>query len=227
MLEKIGAAWDFIWTTLTYIIYPPLCPVCKEIVDERGQICKNCQENILKLSKLKNFPKILDGVFNITKYSNGTRDLLIKLKFKNDMQVLATIKNILAEVSNSAELKKFLASADVATYVPLHADRLKQRGFNQVELIFKDFLTEKKLSPQNFLIRTKSTPRLFSYKLAEERQEILKDAFKIVENLNLRGKKILLVDDIFTTGSTTAECAQVLKNSGASKVFVLSFASNS
>ena len=226
MFDKIFFALNFILTTIVYIIYPPLCPVCKEIVDERGEICPDCQKKILRLDSPKIFPKNISGVFCITKYRSGTRNLLLKLKFENNLDVLPTLKNILNQNSDNAELKKFLSQIDIATFVPLHNDRCEERGFNQAEMIFKDWLIEKKLFAENLLIRKKSTPRLFKFN-SVERKKILQDAFEIVEGKNLQGKKILIADDIYTTGATTSECAKVLKNFGAKEIFVLAFASDS
>ena len=222
--EKILAVLKFILTTIVYIIYPPLCPVCKEIVDEKNQICDDCYKKIFRLDTEKILPKTLSGVFYITKYREGTRDLLRKLKFNNDLKVLPVLKKILAHVADNPELKKFLSQVDIATYVPLHQVRFKERGFNQAELIFKDFLVKKNLPVENLLIRTKATPRLFKFTSAE-RKKIVQDAFTVVEGKNLQGKKILVVDDIYTTGATTSACAEVLKNAGAEKIFVLAFAS--
>ena len=218
MLSKI---FDFISTTLVYLIYPPLCPLCKEITDERGQICNSCLEKIFKLDTEKSFGE----VFVITKYREGTRQLLRKLKFDNDLSVLPTIKKILDTEKCSAELEKFIAQADVATFVPLHQERLKERGYNQTELIFKDFFAEKNLPTENLLIRHKSTPRLYKFN-PEERKKIVQGAFSFAQNASVCDKKILLVDDIFTTGATLSECAKVLQENGAKKIFVLAFASD-
>ena len=183
-------------------------------------------KKIFRLDNAEFFPKILSGVFIITKYHEGTRDLLRKLKFQNDLKILPAIKKILNTVADNPELKNFISQADVATFVPIHAERLKERGYNQTELIFKDFLIKNNLPAKNFLFRRKSTPRLFKFKFAE-RKKILQGAFSVAENANLQGKNILIVDDIYTTGATVSECARVLKNAGAAKIFVLAFASNS
>jgi len=224
MINNIFAALKFIWTTIIYIIYPPLCPVCKEIVDEKNQICENCYKKIFRLDTEEFLPEVLSGVFNITKYREGTRDLLRRLKFNNDLKVVPVLKKILAHVAENSELKNFLSQVDIATYVPLHQVRFKERGFNQVELIFEDFLAEKNLPVENLLTRIKSTPHLFDLN-PTERKKVVKDAFSVVEGINLQGKKILVVDDIYTTGATTSACAEVLKNAGAEKIFVLAFAS--
>ena len=217
---------DFIKTTLTYLIFPPLCPVCKEIVDERGDFCSDCAKKILFMGYEKNSHEILDGVFCLTKYHGGTQNLLLQLKFEKKLSALPPLKKILSNISEREDLKNFIAQTDLAIFVPLHEKRLKERGYNQTDLIFRDFLTEKNLSIENFLIRKKSTPKLYKFD-SPERKKILEDAFEVVEGADLSGKKILLLDDIFTTGATASECARVLKNHGAEKVFVLTFATAS
>lgn len=217
--------FDFIKTTLIYLIFPPLCPVCREIVDERGEFCENCIKKIFRMDFEKNLPEILDGAFFLTKYHGGTQKLLLKLKFEKNLSVLPTLKKILKKISDNEKLKNFIDSADVATFVPLHEKRLKERGYNQTDLIFRDFLTEKNLPIENFLIRKKSTPKLYKSD-PSERKKILADAFSFIDGAEIRGKKILLIDDIYTTGATVSECAKVLKSHGAKKIFVLTFASD-
>lgn len=225
MLEKFIDCLKFLQTTLIYIIYPPICPICEEIVDERYQLCENCAKKILKIDTEKNPPAPLSGVMRVTKYRYGTRSLLRRLKFDSNTKVLTTLQKILYNASSSTELKKFLAGIDIATFVPLHESRLKKRGYNQTELIFKDWLISQNVPSENLIIRTKATPHLYKYN-PQERKEILKGAFSLVEGVEVRGKNILIADDIFTTGATAAGCAEVLKSAGAAKIFMLAFASD-
>lgn len=225
MAEQMTNILNFIKTTLIYLIYPPICPVCEEIVDERYQLCENCAKKILRIDAEKNPPAPISSVMRITKYRGGTRSLLRRLKFDSNTKVLTALQKILYDVSSRDELKNFLAEVNLATFVPLHASRLKKRGYNQTELIFKDWLLAQNLPAENLLIRTKATPHLYSYN-AQERKEILKGAFSLVEGVDVRGKNILIVDDIFTTGATAAGCAEVLKSAGAAKIFMLAFASD-
>lgn len=218
--------WDFIKTTLIYLIFPPLCPVCREIVDERGELCENCAKKIFRLNYIEDRPAILKKVFCITKYREGSQKMLHKIKFDRDLKFLPTMKKILNSAAKNPELKNFLSLIDVATIVPLHEERFSERGYNQTDLIFKDFFMAQNISVENFLIRTKSTQKLFNLN-ADERKKVLENAFSAVENIDVKNKKILLVDDIFTTGATTSECAEVLKNLGAKEVFVLAFSSDS
>ena len=217
--------WDFIKTTLIYLIFPPMCPVCHEIVDERGELCKECSEKIFRLEYLKNIPEILEKVFCVTKYRGGSQKMLHRLKFQSDLKILPTVQKILNSVEKNSALKNFLSQIDVATSVPLHQERFLERGYNQTDLIFQDFFTAQNIPFENLLIRSKFTQKLFDLN-AEERKEVLQDAFSPEKNIDVQGKKILLVDDIFTTGATTSECAKVLKNLGAEKIFVLAFSSD-
>lgn len=225
MIEKILAAVKFVWVTLVYIVYPPLCPICKEIVDEDGQICDSCATKLYPLDTAKIFPDVLDGVMRITRYRGGTRSILRKLKFDNDLNALPELQKILGDVSNRPEIKNFIKGIDAAAFVPLHQKRLKERGYNQTELLFRDWLVAQGLTAANLLIRIKATPKLYNLNRTE-RQEALNGAFDLAKGADVRGKNILIVDDIYTTGATAAGCAHVLKAAGAAKIFMLAFASD-
>ena len=216
---------NFFKTTLMYLIFPPICPVCKEIVDDYDELCENCSEQILRMDLDPNPPLPITEVMRLTKYRGGTRDLLRKLKFDNNKVVLKPINKILNKISSNVNVTNFLKNIDVAVFVPLHEERLRKRGYNQTELIFSDWLKSMNVLPKNILIRTKKTPHLFNLS-PTERKQILDGAFKVIEGADVAGKNILIVDDIFTTGATAAECAKTLKKIGAAQIFVLAFASD-
>ena len=214
-----------LWQAVIYFLFPPHCPNCREMVDERYQLCPKCAEKILRLDLKSDPPAPLDKVLRVTKYRNGSRTLLHKLKFDNNLRVVPVLKKILDDVSNHEEILNFLKGVDFAVPVPLHPKRLEERGFNQSEEIFGEWLAKKNLPLKNILIRTKETPKLYDLGKAD-REKVLTGVFAAVEQFDLSGKKILIVDDIFTTGTTCKECAKVLKSLGAEKVFVLAFASD-
>lgn len=214
-----------LWEALKYFLFPPRCPNCREMVDERYQFCAACEKKILRVDFYDRKLVPLDKILRVTKYRDGSRDLLRKLKFDNNLNVLPPLKKILDDISERKEISQLLSGVDFAVPVPLHQGRFKERGFNQTEKIFGDWLAKKNLPLRNFLIRTQPTPRL--YKLGKaEREKILSGIFAPTEKINLRGKNILIVDDIFTTGTTCRECAKVLKSLGAEKIFVMAFAAD-
>ncbi|MBQ4403788.1 MAG: ComF family protein [Selenomonadaceae bacterium] len=214
-----------LWQAVIYFLFPPRCPNCREIVDERYQLCAACVKKILRVDFYDRKIPPLDEIFRVTKYRDGSRALLHKLKFDNNLGVVPALKKILDDVSECAEISKLLNDINFAVPVPLHQERLNERGFNQTEKIFGEWLAKKNLPLRNFLIRTQATPKL--YKLGKaEREKVLSGAFAAKEKIDLRGKNILIVDDIFTTGTTCKECAKVLKSLGAAKISVLAFAAD-
>ena len=230
LLEKFfeGEFMNFLrelWQAIFYFLFPPRCPNCREIVDERYQLCPTCEEKILRVDFHDRPPAPIRKVLRVTKYRDGSRELLHKLKFDNNLGVIPPLKKILDAVSNREEILNLLNGMDFAVFVPLHQKRLNERGFNQTEKIFEEFLLKKNIPTKNFLIRTQSTPKLYSLGKAE-REKILSGVFAPSDNFDLRGKNILIVDDIFTTGTTCRECAKVLKGLGAENIFVLAFASD-
>lgn len=214
-----------LFEALIYFLFPPRCPVCREIGDEPYRLCAACEEKILRVDFSDSVPPPIDRVLRVTKYRGGTRDLLRKLKFDNNLKVVPALKKILDDVDRREEILSLLNGIDFVVPVPLHQKRLAERGFNQTEKIFAEWFAKKNLPLKNILVRTVETPKLYSLNKSE-REEVLSGVFAAAEELDLSGKKILLVDDIFTTGTTCRECAKVLKSLGAEKVFVMAFASD-
>ena len=214
-----------LWSAIIYFLFPPRCPVCRKICDERYKLCEDCEKKILQSDFSRERFDSIDKVCRVTKYRGGTRDLLRRLKFDDDLRVVPALKKILDDVSGREEILSLLRDVNFAVPVPLHAERFKERGFNQTELIFGEWLAKKNLPMRNILVRIRPTPKLYSMNKIE-REKILENVFAPAENVDLRGQKILLVDDIFTTGTTCKECAKVLRAMGAKKIYVLAMASD-
>lgn len=116
-----------------------------------------------------------------------------------------------------------LEGADWIVPVPLHPRRLRERGFNQALLLARAFFPKDRRIIPDLLIRSRPTEPQTSFNGAARRTN-LKNAFAVVKPQRITGEKILLIDDVFTTGTTVSECARVLKNAGASEVMVLTLA---
>ena len=158
-------------------------------------------------------------------YKDSLRDLIRHLKYQKQRSNLPYIASFLQAAEEEVQVKELLNEMDMAIAVPLYPAKEKQRGFNQAELIFGEFLTSQHIPMRRLLKRTRATRPM--YELSEqERTENLKNAFAVTEAKALEGKNILLVDDILTTGATMAECARVLKAAGAKSVRGLVLASD-
>lgn len=214
-----------LWQAAIYFLFPPRCPNCREMVDERYQLCAACGEKIFCVDFYPRPPEPIDKVLRVTRYRNGSRALLTKLKFDNNLNVVPALNRILDAVADRPEIAELLRGVEIAVPVPLHQERLKERGFNQTEKIFANWLARKNLLLKNILIRQMPTPKLFALNKTE-REKVLTGAFAAAEPVDLRGQSVLIVDDIFTTGTTCKECAKVLKSLGAEKISVLVFAAD-
>lgn len=117
-----------------------------------------------------------------------------------------------------------LTRPDLIIPVPLHRKRLRERGFNQALLLARTFYPEeRRIIDFSTLIRQQHTAPQTGLS-GKIRRSNLKKAFRITDKGRVTGKRVVLVDDVFTTGTTVSECARVLKRAGATKVDVLTLA---
>ena len=143
------------------------------------------------------------------------------MKFRQQQKYAIHLRWLLRRYVN---IDGFTALHDVIP-VPLHSHRLKERGYNQTEAIFKSWAREEKLSwSPNCLQRIRSTTPQWQLNRSQ-RKENMKEAFAIYEPEIVRNRHIILVDDIVTTGITLDECSKVLKQAGAMSVQALVIAS--
>ena len=209
--------------------YPPHCPVCDKYIENRADIlCQECERNILFIERSPEVKAPLKEVWRISKYRDYTKNIITDLKFNNKLNQLPVINKILDKaLVSEIKLENFINKIDISTAVPLHRDREEERGFNQVELIFGEWLEKQNIPMERLVLRTRSTAHLYDLNPKQRKKE-LDGAFALAEGLEekIKGKKILILDDIFTTGTTMSECAKILKNNGAFEIYGLALASD-
>ena len=178
------------------LFFPIKCGVCGKI---GLPICKECEEKI----KQYEINLVQKDKFFIYKYQDIIRNLLLNYKF-NDASYLANSFAYL--IKNNKKIYSILKSYDIIIPVPLPKKRMNERGYNQTELIAKklEIPIETKC-----LIKTKNI-KPQSTKTAKQRQIDIKNVFAIQNVDKIKNKKILLLDDIYTTGSTANECIKTL-----------------
>ena len=159
-------------------------------------------------------------------YEGGLRELIHLLKYDQVRPAANVLGRMLAEAVS--DLQPLFADRPVLVVpVPLHARKFRQRGFNQAELIARSALkllsgAGLQLSP-DVLERKRETQSQIGLS-RHQRRENMRGAFAVAQRLEVAGREILVVDDVFTTGTTVAECARVLRRAGASKVYVATVA---
>lgn len=211
------------WTAFLDLIYPPKCPACKEGVHEQGAWCQACLARILSLRHFslgEHGVKALDSCQVVCEYTGVLKRLIHDMKFRQQQKYGAQLSWLLQYVQIEEAIPQPLVIP-----VPLHRERLRERGYNQAEAIFKKWAKKKKLlwMPE-LLQRTRYTVPQWELNLRDRRQN-MKKAFVLTKPEAVKNQHIILVDDIVTTGITLEECAKVLKKAGAVSVTAIVIAS--
>ncbi|MCL2576912.1 MAG: ComF family protein [Defluviitaleaceae bacterium] len=222
-------------------VYPPVCISCRTLLplnESRRFICEPC-ENLFEPiitpfcekcgaptqveSKHcascfgKNF--IFEQNRAAFTYDELIRDLLHQMKFHNKKRVAQGLGLFWAMQFSQKDLQEDFTLVPM----PMHQKKQRERGFNQAEILTAALSKKLGYPMENILIRTHDTPPQAGLH-PSQRAENVKDVFAIRKNEIVEGKKIILTDDIFTTGSSLNECAKTLKNAGASKILCMTLA---
>ena len=218
-------------------IYPPVCGICGKLNSDF--LCKKCEkilesEAVFGVDKYKkierkkeniknnfNDKKYFDEHLYIFLYQGIIRRIILKYKFQEEAYLYKTFVNFLLKNENFFEkIKKY----DTIVPVPISKKRLKKRGYNQSELIAKEIAYNSDLKLETAcLLKVKNI--IEQSKLnKEERMKNIQGVYKLTNMEKLYKKEILLVDDIYTTGSTVNECAKVLREANPRKIGVFTLA---
>lgn len=207
---------DFFDVFLNFI-FPSKCVICDKIGDI---LCNECFSKIKHYPQQKINPPQNVDLMVVCGYYDGILKKLIRMyKFSKKKSLYLHLAHF---VEDSLKDKDYFGTVDLITSVPLHKNRLKDRGFNQSELIAKHLSTFLNLPYDgNILERVKETS--FMYNLSKnERKSNVRGVFSV--NRNINGLKILIIDDILTTGATLSEIALEMKKKGADSVYALTVA---
>lgn len=235
-LAQISSA---VWRGMVDFITPPRCLSCRVEVSEPASLCISCWpllrqidnpvcavmgtpfaydqgEGAVSAAGLAN-PPAWDRARAAVAFDEASRVLVHGLKYHDMQEAGLLMARLMARAG-----RVLLAEADLIVPVPLHRLRLWQRRFNQ-----SGYLAQRLGRPcrNDILTRIKATRPQVGLDSAERRRN-LHGAFRVeaAGQALITGRKILLVDDVLTTGSTASACAKVLKQAGAAHVDVLTFA---
>ena len=193
------------------IIYPieEKCMVCDE--DGFIGICPSCKSRI---NKAKNEGSILSYGF----YGGILKSLILKFKYESNYNVGYLLANFLIEIIKESEI-----DIDIICYIPMIRKDERKRRINQCKLIANEIGYNLNIPVSNCIKKVKHTKE--QKKLTkEERIKNLIGAFEVTSNEDIKNKRVLLIDDVMTTGATIGECTKILKKSGVKEIIVLTIA---
>lgn len=192
-------------------IIPPLCPVCRRpfesLVDE-NHLCEDC---------LRRRP-YYDAIGAPYIYEGSLLSAIHQLKYDGKTQIADSLGDILASFA-----KEWLGTAEgcLMMPVPLHPRRLRARGFNQSLLLARVMIPFLGADLDYLSLRRIRDTQPQTGLNSKERRKNVQRAFRLTGNMDMKGRTVILVDDVATTGNTLNECARVLKRSGCDKVLCL------
>jgi len=222
---------------LVSLFYPPLCVVCAGDVDAGNYLCADCQAKAPRIKPpfcekcSEQFAGAITGIFSCANCGHRTlrfdaavaayrsrgilRKLVLDFEYGRQFHLRHPISQWLLETMHDPRLhgRRF----DMIVPVPLHPARQRERGFNQAQLLAESFSAKTSVPLRLAIERIRYTTTQTAFDRAE-RMENLRGAFRLRKNMRVRDLRVLLIDDVLTTGSTLSECARVLKDAGAISV---------
>lgn len=215
---------EWIFISLLEYFFPPRCVFCNTIlaVGAPIYICRECAgrmeyfNNCLNpLNLPRGIETYCDGMICVGRYNESLKNSLKRFKFSGKPSYYRAFGRLLAVKLQNTLQEDML---DIVIPVPLYKGREKQRGYNQAGLIagYAAGILGKPLL-ENILVKV-SDSKSQSMLSRNERMTNVEDLFSVKRPKAVKNKKILLVDDIITTGSTVNQCCKVLKQAGASSV---------
>ena len=201
------------WNNMEFIS-DPRCDICGSAMDFAESGINKCQECIV-------VKRSFDKARAVAKFNDHSAKIIHNFKYYDQIQLSKKIAKLM--YSSGKELIK---EADLICSVPIHKSKIFERKYNQSHLLaYYIAKYGKKLQSldNSILIRTRNTNPQSMLSRAR-RKENVKKAFAVKAPHLVMNKHILLIDDVITTGSTISECTTELKNAGARKIFILTFA---
>ena len=196
-------------------LFPEKCILCGRVLErEEMDLCKKCRINApeCSVSRIK-YPHI-DRWLALWYYEDDVRYSLLRYKFYNRRNYADAYARLLAMKLMKAQWLDF----DVLTWIPISRRRLRKRGFDQVGLLAEKIAQELNVVPMATLCKIRHNKQQSKIVGTAQRRANVLGAYEVLDTCALKGKRVLLLDDILTTGSTAGECARVLKLAGATEV---------
>lgn len=199
--------------------FPRHCPFCGAPVGKE-LLCQKCRTAL----PFTNEHALHTGTFGKCAaplyYEDKVRDAILQYKFKAKLGGLNCFGMLMAECA----AEQYSGEFDAITWVPVSKKRLKKRGFDQTRYLTGAMCVDWHVTPIETLRKVVDNPAQSSLESAEERRANVLGVYEAVNVEQFRGKRLLLVDDILTTGATLGECVRVLKEAGAAEVMCLTLA---
>ena len=198
------------------LLFPPKCVLCGRILrDGETDLCKECRTEAPLCPNGKRKLQFLDSFAAVWYYEGSIRKSLLRYKFYGRRSFAVSYGRLLA----MELLQAFPDGFDVLTWIPVSPLRRLRRGYDQVELIAKAVGKELGIEPVSTLKKIRSNPPQSGITGEAQRKANVLGVYAVRPDADIRGKTVVLLDDILTTGATMGEAARMLRTAGAEIVY--------
>lgn len=233
---RVRAELDFLGA-LASLLYPPACAICSSSIASGEYLCPRCDARLVRIvppfcaTCSEPFSGAINSTFVCANCAHRTlhfdaavaayrsrglvRQIILQLKYHKQIHLRRLVGRWLFAALEDERLRD--RGFDIIVPVPLHAARERERGFNQSALLAELLSAQISIKTRPLLERIRYTTTQTAFDRTERMQN-LHGAFRLRKNADVRGLRVLLIDDVLTTGSTLSECARVLKQAGAQSV---------
>ena len=205
------------------LLFPPKCPYCQKILDDpRAPVCPECRPRLPWLEGKAGERKIdfADGCFSPLAYRDGVPEAVRRYKFSRVRALGKPFARLMAQCLAD----RLPQGADLICWAPLARKRLRERGFDQAERMAREVGRLLSIPARPALKKVRNTGPQSGLEEASARRANARGAYVLLPGAGVAGKRVVLVDDVVTSGATLSECAALLRQGGAAEVFCLTLA---
>lgn len=197
------------------LFFPPKCPFCARVLDRPG-VCAACEKDLPWTEEQDSLWELPGGLRCAAPlwYQGNARKGLLRLKFRGAPGAAEPLGGLIAQCA----AERLSGEFDTVTWVPVSPKRRRRRGYDQAELLSCAACRRWDTTPVRLLEKIRDNPAQSGLEDAAARWENVREVYRAAETEAVRGRRVLLVDDICTTGATLCQCAAVLRGAGAAAV---------
>lgn len=197
------------------LIFPRKCAFCQQLLQGSDIICAACRCTLPWCESVEEHGEFYVRCVSVFRFEGDVRRSIHRYKFNGRRDYANTYATLLAQ----CVCERISPLPDLVVYAPISRKRRRQRGYDQGKLLAEALARELSLPCVAALRKVRHTPAQSAQKGADARRANALGAYEVVTPEKLAGKRLLLIDDVVTTGSTLSECARVLLTAGAGEIF--------
>lgn len=201
-------------------LYPSRCAFCHSVTENGVLLCCDCENKLpytraASEQRMTHISKCVSPLF----YENDVRSSILRYKFKGATGYCRIYAELLAKCIDESKI-----ICDIITWVPLSRKKLRRRGYNQTELIAREFSALTGIPCAGLLLKVKDNKAQSGINDAAVRKKNVSGVYRLSKDAGAYSGAVLIIDDVVTTGATLSECAKTLKNGNFSEIYAATVA---